>query len=213
MWLPPGSACPAAPTDAAGLALTLSLVVTLVVAVLLLAAILLVCLQLARAHVRRRQQSGQTRLQSWTGNEKETRPSRGNEKGFSCQVSDTPGAAPDKEDPVYAVIEKHRATAAAANSSCHYGCVGGGAGAVSSGAASSVSGAASRMSCGFVWTDVGVSAPSEAETEMRQSVYAYVAETPLSCQTSIVPIARNQFYLVVQINLNAQNDASAVLEE
>ena len=30
----------------------------------------------------------------------------------------------------------------------------------------------------------------------------YLAESPISCQTSIVPMTRNQFYLVVQINLN-----------
>ena len=30
----------------------------------------------------------------------------------------------------------------------------------------------------------------------------YLAESPFSCQTSIVPVTRNQFYLVVQINMN-----------
>ncbi|XP_059093261.1 uncharacterized protein LOC131888427 [Tigriopus californicus] len=33
----------------------------------------------------------------------------------------------------------------------------------------------------------------------------YLAESPFSCQTSIVPMTRNQFYLVVQINMNGGN--------
>jgi hypothetical protein len=36
----------------------------------------------------------------------------------------------------------------------------------------------------------------------------YLAESPFSCQTSIVPVTRDQFYLVVQINMN--RDSSSI---
>lgn len=37
---------------------------------------------------------------------------------------------------------------------------------------------------------------------IRSNEYQYLAEAPFSCQTSIVPMTRNQFYLVLQINMN-----------
>ncbi len=34
--------------------------------------------------------------------------------------------------------------------------------------------------------------------------YQYLAEAPVTCQTSLVPLSRSQFYLVVQINVNGR---------
>ena len=45
---------------------------------------------------------------------------------------------------------------------------------------------------------------SEEYSSLRSGDYQYLAEAPFSCQTSIVPLTRNQFYLVVQINVNPQ---------
>ncbi len=45
---------------------------------------------------------------------------------------------------------------------------------------------------------------SEESVSLRSGDYQYLAEAPFSCQTSIVPMNRNQFYLVVQINVNPQ---------
>ncbi len=42
---------------------------------------------------------------------------------------------------------------------------------------------------------------------------SYLAESPFSCQTSIVPVTRSQFYLVVQINMNNAENETATEEE
>ena len=44
---------------------------------------------------------------------------------------------------------------------------------------------------------------------IRSNEYQYLAEAPFSCQTSIVPMTRNQFYLVLQINMNSGDLAKA----
>ena len=43
--------------------------------------------------------------------------------------------------------------------------------------------------------------------------YQYLAKAPFSCQTSIVPVTRTQFYLVMQINLNEDEELAKKQKE
>lgn len=53
----------------------------------------------------------------------------------------------------------------------------------------------------------------QPSVSLRSNDYQYLAEAPFSCQTSIVPVTRNQFYLVVQINMNGNENESQNLED